>query len=147
MATNYVIYNRNNKQLGLGNHIDKDGDLDAQYALLRNVALTGKMIGGKFVSDNPKHFGWLIECAEKGCPICNGIFKNVIKKDYTIKPFYMNNVVTLSKPKINTKPIPKTKWDKMAKKAVTKKRTKQSFDHPLYDLILEKFTNEGKNEE
>ena len=29
MEKNYVIYNRNNYNLGLGNHIDKDGDLDA----------------------------------------------------------------------------------------------------------------------
>ena len=140
MAKNYVIHNRNNYNLGLSNHIDKDGDLDAQYALLRNVALTGKMIGGKFVSDNPKHFGWLVECAKKGCPICNGIFNDAKKDDYTIKPFYMDKVVKIDKD--TGKVIEKrklTKWDKLAQATTRIKSDKNPDQHPLYDLIIEKF--------
>ena len=139
MSKNYVIHNRNNHNLGLSNHIDNDGDLDAQYALLRNVALTGKMINGKFVSKNKKHFGWLIECAKKGCPICNGVFKNAKKDDYTIKPFYMDKVVKIDKDTgrvIEKRKL--TKWDKLLEDKIEAKSNPDQ--HPLYDLIIEKFT-------
>ena len=93
--TNYVIYHRNNNMLGLRNHIDNDGELDDNYALLRNTALRGKFVGGRFVSYNPKRFNWLIECAKKGCPICNGIFKDAKNNDYNIKKFYVDRVVRI----------------------------------------------------
>lgn len=145
MAKNYVIHNRNNYNLGLGNHIDGDGDLDAQYALLRNVALTGTVVNGNFVSKNKKHFGWIVECAKKGCPICNGIFKDAKKDDYTIKPFYMDKVVKIDKDtgRVIEKRKP-TKWDKLAKATTTIKKNKDPDQHPLYDLIIEKFTNKGE---
>ena len=101
---------------GLSNHIDKDGDLDANYALLRNLALTGKMINGKFITKNKKHFNWLVDCAKKGCPICNRIFVDTKNGDYNITDFYMQKVVKLEsgvKTKIN-EPQVKTKWDKLA---------------------------------
>ena len=139
MAKNYVIHNRNNYNLGLGNHIDKDGDLDAQYSLLRNVALTGTMVNGCFVSKNKKHFGWLVECAEKGCPICNGIFKDVKNKHYTIKPFYMERVVKIDGEVGKIKEQQASgKFEKLAKK-VTNKQLNDDFDHPLYKEILRVF--------
>ncbi len=135
MATNYVIYNRNNYNLGLGNHIDKDGDLDSQYALLRNVGLSGKMVNGKFVSNHKKHFYDLVECAQKGCPICNGIFVDVKNKNYNIKPFYMERVVKLESKKVVAKPKT-TMWDKLAKD-VTHKDIEH--EHPLMSDILRIF--------
>ena len=80
-STNYVIYHRNNRMLGLTNHIDKDGDLDPNYSLARNLALTGTIYNNKFVSK---------ECANKGCPICKGIFKGT-----PLSEFYLKNVVTV----------------------------------------------------
>lgn len=141
MDTNYVIYHRDNHMLGLSNHIDGDGDLDPNYALLRNTALTGKFINGKFISSNPKRFGWLIECAEKGCPICNGIFTDVKTKDYTIKPFYIKNVVKVDKLE-NAKRVKfktETKWDKLLE-SKTKKTDVDKDAHPLMQEILNKFT-------
>ena len=140
MAKNYVIDNRNDYNLGLGNHIDGDGDLDAQYALLRNVALTGTMVSGKFVSKNKKHFGWVVESAKKGCPICNGIFKDAKKDDYTDK------VVKIEKDtgKVIEK-IKPTKWDKLVQATTKATIPKNDPDqHPLYNLIIEKFTNKGE---
>ena len=95
--TNYVIYHRNNNTLGLTNHIDKDGDLDPNYSLARNLALTGNIIEGKFVSKYPNKLENVQECADKGCPICKGIFKGS-----PLSEFYLKNVVTIDK---NT-PIP-----------------------------------------
>tara|TARA_R100000781_G_C4032842_1_gene111212 strand:+ start:80 stop:466 length:387 start_codon:yes stop_codon:yes gene_type:complete len=118
---NYVIYHRNNRTLQLINHFESDGDIDSNYILLRNVALTGSMINGKFVSDNKEHFKWLVECAKtelsspyckyqkSRCGICNGIFKDVMNDNYEITDFYMKNVVQLNQP------------------------------HPLYQEILNKF--------
>ena len=65
MSKNMVIYHRNNRTLEIQNHIDKDGDLDPNYVMLRNTGLTG----------NKQRFKWLTECASKGCPICSGIFE------------------------------------------------------------------------
>tara|TARA_Y100000401_G_scaffold38325_1_gene28921 strand:+ start:16107 stop:16514 length:408 start_codon:yes stop_codon:yes gene_type:complete len=132
MSNNPVIQNRNSYNLGLGNHIDKDADLDAQYALLRNVALTGSMVNGKFVSKYSKHFSWLIECAVKGCPTCNGIFENAKNKNYNIRPFYMNNVVSIE-----------TKQSNVPEKTFAKQQTNKQPDpdkHPLYDLVVQTFT-------
>ena len=116
--TNYIKYHRS--RFGLTNHIDGDGDLDSNYALIRNRALTGTVKNGKFKSHFKKEFNWLIECAntkEKGtysnyptkCSICAGIFEDVYNKNYNIKKFYMDNVVT------------------------------QVRQHPLYYKIMEKF--------
>ena len=143
MAINWVIYHRNNAMLGLSNHIDKDGDLDANYALLRNVALTGKMVNGKFITKNKKHFNWLVDCAKKGCPICNRIFVDTKNGDYNITDFYMQKVVKLEsgvKTKIN-EPQVKTKWDKLAKKVTSAKikSNKENEQHPLFDVIMKKF--------
>ena len=147
MSINWVIYHRNNKMLELTNHIDKDGDLDANYALLRNVALTGYMVNGKFVSSNQQRFGWLKECATKGCPICSGIFEDVKNKNFNIRKFYMKNVVKIIEKDgvVKEKKVAKTKWDKLAK-AVTdrkfkkiKKVNKTEQDHPLMELIIKKF--------
>ena len=137
---NYVIYNRNNKQLELCNHIDKDGDLDAQYALLRNNALTGKFVKNVFVSDNNKTFRWLVDCADKGCPTCSGIFENVKNNNYNIREFYLNNVVEVKidinkAEKQKAKHIP-TKFDSLAK-SVTNKDNDQK--HPLEDYIRQIF--------
>ena len=142
MEKNYVIHNRNNKNLGLGNHIDKDGDLDAQYALLRNVALTGSIVNGKFLTRYNKHFKWLIECAAKGCPTCSGIFKDIKYNDYTIKPFYMKNVVKIIDDiddKVKEKPVAKIKTKNKFDKYIPVQEVKQEEKHPLYDLIMEKF--------
>jgi len=140
MTTNYVIYHRNNSMLGLSNHIDSDGDLDPNYALLRNTALTGHFKDGKFISKNEKRFNWLKECAHKGCPICNGIFKDVSNKNYTIKPFYLNKVVKVVNTKTgNVVEKPITKWDNLAKKAVTPVKVSDEDKHPLFDYILEVF--------
>jgi hypothetical protein len=137
---NYVIYNRNNKQLELCNHIDKDGDLDAQYALLRNNALTGKFVKNVFVSDNNKTFRWLVDCADKGCPTCSSIFVNVKNNNYNIREFYLNNVVEVKidinkAEKQKAKHIP-TKFDSLAK-SVTNKDNDQK--HPLEDYIRQIF--------
>ena len=137
---NYVIYNRNNKQLELCNHIDKDGDLDAQYALLRNNALTGKFVKNVFVSDNNKTFRWLVDCADKGCPTCSSIFENVKNNNYNIREFYLNNVVEVKidinkAEKQKAKHIP-TKFDSLAK-SVTNKDNDQK--HPLEDYIRQIF--------
>lgn len=116
--TNYIKYHRS--RFGLTNHIDGDGDLDPNYALIRNRALTGHVTNGKFKTHFKKEFNWLIECAntkEKGhfanyaskCSICAGIFKDVYNGNYNIKEFYMDNVVTIVD------------------------------QHPLYPLIMEKF--------
>lgn len=139
MSINYVIYHRDNSMLGLSNHIDSDGDLDANYALLRNLALSGKIVDGKFVSNHEKHFGWLIECATKGCPTCNSIFKDAKNEDYTIKPFYLKNVVKIIKEskKVYNKEVV-TKWDKLAKKTTESK----THNHPLYSYITKKFKGE-----
>ena len=126
--TNYVIYHRNNSTLGLVNHIDKDGDLDPNYVLLRNTGLTG----------NNERLRWLKECSLNGCPICSRIFTN--KSDYTISDWYNKNVVEpqlklkqKSLPKIKTK----TKWDKLAKQTTNNKQ--QEIDHPLYEEIKRLF--------
>ena len=137
---NYVIYNRNNKQLELCNHIDKDGDLDAQYALLRNNALTGKFVKNVFVSDNNKTFRWLVDCADKGCPTCSSIFVNVKNNNYNIREFYLNNVVEVKidinkAEKQKAKHIP-TKFDNLAKKVVNKDNDQK---HPLEDYIRQIF--------
>jgi hypothetical protein len=137
---NYVIYNRNNKQLELCNHIDKDGDLDAQYALLRNNALTGKFVKNVFVSDNNKTFRWLVDCADKGCPTCSGIFVNVKNNNYNIREFYLNNVVEVKidinkAEKQKAKHIP-TKFDSLAKNVVNKDK---EHKHPLEDYIRKVF--------
>ena len=137
---NYVIYNRNNKQLELCNHIDKDGDLDAQYALLRNNALTGKFVKNVFVSDNNKTFRWLVDCADKGCPTCSGIFVNVKNNNYNIREFYLNNVVEVKidinkAEKQKAKHIP-TKFDNLAKNVVNKDK---ELKHPLEDYIRKVF--------
>jgi hypothetical protein len=137
---NYVIYNRNNKQLELCNHIDKDGDLDAQYALLRNNALTGKFVKNVFVSDNNKTFRWLVDCADKGCPTCGRIFVNVKNNNYNIREFYLNNVVEVKidinkAEKQKAKHIP-TKFDNLAKNVVNKDNDQK---HPLEDYIRQVF--------
>ncbi len=137
---NYVIYNRNNKQLELSNHIDKDGDLDAQYALLRNNALTGKFVKNVFVSDNNKTFRWLVDCADKGCPTCSSIFENVKNNNYNIREFYLNNVVEVKidinkAEKQKAKHIP-TKFDNLAKNVVNKDNDQK---HPLEDYIRQIF--------
>lgn len=137
---NYVIYNRNNKQLELCNHIDKDGDLDAQYALLRNNALTGKFVKNVFVSDNNKTFRWLVDCADKGCPTCSSIFENVKNNNYNIREFYLNNVVEVKidinkAEKQKSKYIP-TKFDNLAKNVVNKDK---ELKHPLEDYIRQIF--------
>ena len=137
---NYVIYNRNNKQLELCNHIDKDGDLDAQYALLRNNALTGKFVKNVFVSDNNKTFRWLVDCADKGCPTCSSIFENVKNNNYNIREFYLNNVVEVKidinkAEKQKAKYIP-TKFDNLAKNVVNKDNDQK---HPLEDYIRKVF--------
>tara|TARA_R100001443_G_scaffold113057_1_gene127265 strand:- start:445 stop:864 length:420 start_codon:yes stop_codon:yes gene_type:complete len=132
--------------LELTNHIDNDGDLDANYALLRNVALTGHMVDGKFVSGNKQRFGWLKECAIKGCPICNGIFEDAKNDNFNIKEFYMKKVVKIVKKDglVTEKKVAKTKWDKLAK-AVTDRKLKKpnksnkEQDHPLMELIIKKF--------
>lgn len=87
---NYVIYHRNNKMLGLENHIDKDGDLDPNYSLARNLALTGIIVDNKFISKYPNKLNNLKECANKGCPVCKGIFK-----DRPLSKFYLKNVVKI----------------------------------------------------
>ena len=137
---NYIIYNRNNKQLELCNHIDKDGDLDAQYALLRNNALTGKFVKNVFVSDNNKTFRWLVDCADKGCPTCSSIFENVKNNNYNIREFYLNNVVEVKidinkAEKQKAKHIP-TKFDNLAKNVVNKDKDTK---HPLEDYIRKVF--------
>ena len=137
---NYVIYNRNNKQLELCNHIDKDGDLDAQYALLRNNALTGKFVKNVFVSDNNKTFRWLVDCADKGCPTCSSIFENVKNNNYNIREFYLNNVVEVKidinkAEKQKAKHIP-TKFDSLAKSVTNKDK---EHKHPLEDYIRKVF--------
>ena len=118
---NYIIYHRNNRTLQLINHFDPDGDLDPNYLLLRNVALTGKIIKGKFISSNKKHFKWLIDCAKteiaspyskydkSRCGLCSGIFKDVMNDDYSITDFYMKKVVKIED------------------------------QHPLFEYIIEKF--------
>tara|TARA_Y100001970_G_C13694886_1_gene584248 strand:+ start:102 stop:491 length:390 start_codon:yes stop_codon:yes gene_type:complete len=104
--TNYVIYHRNNRTLQLTNHFDLDGDLDPNYIRLRNLALTGQFVDGKFISKYPKKFNWVIECAKtelstyskydkRRCGICSGIFKDVMNDDYTITDFYAKNVVEI----------------------------------------------------
>ena len=117
-STNYVIYHRNNKMLDLTNHFELDGDLDPNYLLLRNRALTGVYYNNVFHSQSPKTFAWLIECAKtkkKGqhCNLCKGIFTDVFNDDYSITKFYRENVVTIDE---NT-PI----------------------QHPLLDYIIDKF--------
>ena len=139
MSVNYVIYNRNNYNLGLSNHIDQDGDLDAQYALLRNVALTGTIRNGKFISSHKKHFGWVVECAKKGCPICNGIFKNVKTNDLNIKPFYLKNVVKVVDNSGKEVNIEVSEWDQLAKNVVKTKKSNDPNRHPLFDQIMEVF--------
>ena len=109
---NYVIYHRNNRMLGLINNFDKDGDMDDNYALLRNTALTGRILNDKFLSQNTKRLSWLIECAIKGCSVCNGIFANVNKGDYSITPFYKEKVLKIT--------------------------TNEDL-HPLYEYIMKKF--------
>ena len=87
---NYVIYHRNNSMLGLTNHIDKDGDLDPNYAIARNLALTGDIIDNKYISKYPNKLENLKECASLGCPICKGIFKGS-----PLSEFYLKNVVKI----------------------------------------------------
>ena len=87
---NYVIYHRNNRMLGLTNHIDKDGDLDPNYSLARNLALTGVISNNTFVSKYPSKLADVKECASKGCPICKGIFKGS-----PLSEFYLKNVVEI----------------------------------------------------
>ena len=89
-STNYVIYHRNNRMLGLTNHIDQDGDLDPNYSLARNLDLTGTIYNNKFVSKYPVKLANIKECANKGCPICKGIFKGT-----PLSEFYLKNVVTV----------------------------------------------------
>lgn len=154
MSINYIIYHRNNNTLGLGNHIDDEGDLDPNYTRMRNLALTGTIVDGKFISKYKKKFNWLKECAttkgrghygkydNRPCPICNGIFKDAKNGDFSIKPFYMENVVELidkqAKPLINTdKPI--SKWDKLAKATTETKFISTEEDHPLLDYVIELF--------
>lgn len=124
---NPIIYNRENRMLELSNHIDQDGELDSQYALLRNLALTGKYIDGKFVSSNPKHFKWLKECAttEKtsringskfnraSCSICSKIFVDVKSNNFNISKYYKENVVKLDE--------------------------RVELPHPLFQQIMERF--------
>tara|TARA_Y100000593_G_C4317736_1_gene341830 strand:+ start:3577 stop:4050 length:474 start_codon:yes stop_codon:yes gene_type:complete len=156
MAYNWVIYNRNNGMLGLGNHIDGDGDLDPQYALLRNVGLTGRLINGKFISDNKKHYNWLIGCAttngrghyskydNRPCPVCSGIFEDAKNGNYNITPFYMKNVVKLIKEDNKTlinQDQEFSKWDKLAKSVVKDRKADQDV-HPLFDEIIKRFCGE-----
>ena len=37
-----------------------------------------------------------------------------------------------------------TKWDKLAQATTRTKKHKDPDQHPLYDLIIEKFTNKGE---
>ena len=76
--------------LGLTNHIDKDGDLDPNYSLARNLALTGVISNNTFVSKYPSKLADVKECASKGCPICKGIFKGS-----PLSEFYLKNVVEI----------------------------------------------------
>ena len=153
MAYNWVVYHRNNGMLGLSNHIDSDGDLDDNYALLRNLGLTGRLINGEFISEHKKHYNWLIECAttnakygydKRPCPICSGIFEDAKNGNYNIRSFYMEKVVKLinedNKPLIN-KGKDLSKWDKLAK-GVTEKQQSKSDIHPLFDEIIKKFGGE-----
>ena len=123
MMTNYIIYNRNNKTLELSNHTDKDRELDAQYTLLRNVALTGRFIDGEFYSRSNKHFRWLMECARtksngQYCPRCKSIFRDPLNSDYRITEFYREKVVKID--------------------------NDIDIEHPLTDYILKKFTKRGE---
>ena len=137
---NYVIYHRNNRTLEITNHIDKDGDLDPNYVMLRNTGLTG----------NKQRMKWLIECATNGCPICSAIFEPNNPK-FVIKKWYIDNVV---KPQIKAKKdldrkikADRSKTNKFDKYIAKNSDTKTKLDpdqHPLYDLIIEKFTNHNK---
>jgi len=116
---NYVIYHRNNRQLELTNHIEPDGDLDPNYTLIRNRALTGIYINDEFVSQDEKSFKWLIECAKtqkegQYCPICSGIFEDALNNNYKITKFYRDNVVDADIP------------------------------HPLLDEVIKVFKNKEK---
>ena len=158
MSKNYIIYHKDNRTLQLTNHFDPDGDLDPNYIRLRNIALTGKIVNGKFESKYPKKFEWLIECAKtksrnkhdnRTCTICGGIFKDAPNGDYTITDFYIEKVV---KPQMieeekREKRIEKKKQDakelysKSVKFLKSKVNQKQDKDkHPLYDAIVAKFT-------
>lgn len=146
--SNFIIYNRDNYALGLSNHFDNDGELDSNYTLLRNVALTGKIINGKFISDNKKHFDWLKQCATtrssglygSKCWVCSSIFEDADNGNFNIKPFYMKNVVTISSDKVKVisddKPI--SEFDDLAKN-VTKNKSYEDNTHPLFKEIMEKF--------
>ena len=132
--TNYVIYHRNNYMLGLTNHIDKDGDLDPNYAMLRNTGLTG----------NKKRLIWLKECATKGCPICGKIFSNKYNKnDLTISEWYNKNVVVPQrKMRQERKQIKQTKpIENQFDKLITgwKTQVKDNNEHPLLQKIKAKF--------
>lgn len=159
MEKNYIIYHRDNRTLDLTNHFDPDGDLDPNYLRLRNIALTGEIVNGKFVSKYPEKFKWLIECAKtrsrnkhdhRRCTLCNGIFKDVMSGDYTITNFYMEKVVKpqMIQEKARRKKIEekKEKINKFDKYIVKNKETKLDPDrHPLYDQIVAKFvTNKEK---
>lgn len=136
--TNYVIYHRNNSTLGLTNHIDKDGDLDPNYSLLRNTGLTG----------NKKRFKWLTECASNGCPICSGIFEPN-NSNWKIKEWYVVNVVN---PLLENRKLRKVgtlkekKWLEKPNSQVNalqeifaRSRKQNKDEHPLLDKIRAKF--------
>lgn len=115
---NYVVYHRNNRMLQLINHFEIDGDLDANYLMLRNSALTGKFIGKKFISKIPKRLRWLKECSNtkidgQYCRLCSGIFKSNDSNDYEITDFYKTKVVKIDE--------------------------NVAIPHPLTDYIINKF--------
>jgi len=115
---NYVIYHRNNRMLELTNHFELDGELDANYVVARNLALTGNIFNGKFISKYPNKFHQVIECAKtkhngSRCNLCSGIFKDVMNNDYSITEFYRNKVVKID--------------------------LKTALPHPLTEFIKKKF--------
>ena len=132
MSKNMVIYHRNNRTLEIQNHIDKDGDLDPNYVMLRNTGLTG----------NKQRFKWLTECASKGCPICSGIFEPDRSK-WIIKKWYVDNVINAMKHnrivktrKVNRVITIENKFDSYIPEQSYKPH---EDDHPLLELVIKKF--------
>ena len=156
MAIKFIKESRN--WADYQNHIDKDGDLDAQYALNRNVALTGKFINGVFRSDHKRHFMALIECGVSGCPTCRNIFVDLPNKNYNIKPWYIKNVIIkngIERIKTEINHLKDEKWLKKPNSQVSalqeifersrknrEKQQQQEDRHPLYNEIMRVFKGE-----
>lgn len=139
MKKNMVIHHRN--MIDITNHIDKDGDLEPNYVILRNTGLTG----------NEERMNWLIECATKGCPICAGIFEPN-KSTWKVKEWYITNVVNpqlklkrkREKEKREFLAKPNTQVNAFAQILERSRKERQqiktdSEQHPLYEQILKTF--------